>query len=71
MLERQAANLDLREALRSTGDQHPREAVQSLVQAVVESTSGKLSDDATALCLDWHGGPPRDREADAGANPTT
>jgi hypothetical protein len=24
--------------------------------------------DATALCLDWHGGPPRDREATSGAN---
>ena len=70
MLERQSANVDLRAALRDTADQHPREAIQSLVRAVVESSAGKLSDDATALCLDWHGGPPRDRETDAGANAT-
>jgi hypothetical protein len=29
---------------------------------------GELRDDATVLCLDWHGGPPRLREATAGAD---
>jgi serine phosphatase RsbU (regulator of sigma subunit) len=68
MLEREAASVDLREALLTTADQHPREAVQSLIQAVVTSSGGELSDDATALCLDWHGGPPRDRDTAAGAD---
>jgi serine phosphatase RsbU (regulator of sigma subunit) len=68
MLERDAAAVDLRAALIATADEHPREAVQSLIQAVVESSGGELADDATALCLDWHGGPPRDRHTDAGAD---
>jgi hypothetical protein len=37
-------------------------------QAVLEAGGGQLRDDATALCLDWHGGPPRDRDATSGAN---
>lgn len=68
MLERQAANVDLRKALQTTADLHPRQAVQNLIQAVVECSGGTLSDDATALCLDWHGGPPRPRDTDAGAD---
>jgi hypothetical protein len=47
---------------------HPREAVQHLTQAVLQASRGQLRDDATALCLDWHGGPPRDRDATSGAN---
>jgi homoaconitase/3-isopropylmalate dehydratase large subunit len=47
---------------------HAREAVQHLTQAVLQASGGRLRDDATALCLDWHGGPPRDREATSGAN---
>ena len=47
---------------------HPREAVQHLVQAVLEATNGELNDDATVMCLDWHGGQPRGRTTDSGAN---
>jgi hypothetical protein len=47
---------------------HSREAVQYLTQAVLQASGGELRDDATALCLDWHGGPPRDRDATWGAN---
>ena len=36
----------------------PREAIQHLVQAVLETTNGELNDDATGMCLDWHGGHP-------------
>ena len=43
-------------------------AVQHLTRAVLKASGGELRDDATALCLDWHGGPPRDREAKSGAN---
>jgi hypothetical protein len=31
---------------------HAREAVQHLSQAVLQASSGRLRDDATALCLD-------------------
>lgn len=71
VLERNAASVDLRAAMTSSADQHPREAVRHLIRAVVDASDGRLSDDATALCLDWHGGPPRDRDADSGANLTT
>jgi hypothetical protein len=47
---------------------HPREAVQHLIKAVLEGTAGQLRDDATVMCLDWHGGPPRSRTTDAGAD---
>ena len=47
---------------------HPREAVQHLIQAILQATGGALNDDATALCLDWHGGPVRERTTDSGAN---
>ena len=35
----------------------PSELVRQLTRAVNESCNGQLSDDATAVCLDWH--PPR------------
>jgi len=47
---------------------HAREAVQQLTEAVLQASRGQLRDDATALCLDWHGGPPRDRDATSGAD---
>jgi hypothetical protein len=47
---------------------HPREAVQRLVDAVLDATDGELADDTTVTCLDWHGGPPRDRTSASGAN---
>ncbi len=39
-----------------------------LVKAVLERTEGELKDDATVMCLDWHGGPPRSRISDSGAD---
>jgi serine phosphatase RsbU (regulator of sigma subunit) len=70
VLERGAAGADIQRVLASGHVDHPREAVQRLIQAVVQATGGQLSDDATALCLDWFGGPRRDREQSAGANRT-
>jgi hypothetical protein len=35
---------------------------------VLEATGGDLEDDATALCLDWHGGPERERTSAGGAD---
>jgi hypothetical protein len=49
-------------------DLHPREAVQHLIQAVLETTGGQLKDDATVMCFDWHGSSPRLRTSDGGAD---
>jgi serine phosphatase RsbU (regulator of sigma subunit) len=68
MLERDAAGLNIDAILTAGIDMHAREAVQHLTQAVLQASGGQLRDDATALCLDWHGGPPRDRDATSGAN---
>jgi serine phosphatase RsbU (regulator of sigma subunit) len=69
LLERHAAGVDVRAVLLGSRASHPREAVQDLIQAATDASGGRLEDDGTALCLDWHGGPPRLREADGGANP--
>jgi serine phosphatase RsbU (regulator of sigma subunit) len=61
MLERDAASMDIGAALAASMGMHAREAVQHLTQQALEASGGQLRDDATALCLDWHGGPPRDR----------
>ena len=71
MLERDAERMNIAAILTEGLNMHPREAVQHLTQAVLQASGGELRDDATALCLDWHGGPPRDREATSGANRET
>jgi serine phosphatase RsbU (regulator of sigma subunit) len=68
MLERDAERVNIAAILSAGVNMHAREAVQHLTQAVLEACGGELRDDATALCLDWHGGPPRDRDATSGAN---
>ena len=68
MLERNASAVDALSVLAANRQLHPREAVQELTRAVVEACGGKLRDDATVLCVDWHGGPPRERDASAGAD---
>jgi len=68
MLERNASAVDAPSVLEANRHLHPREAVQDLTRAVVEACGGDLRDDATVLCLDWHGGPPRERDASAGAD---
>jgi len=68
MLERDAASMNIAALLAGSIDMHPSEAVQHLTQAVLQASDGQLRDDATALCLDWHGGPPRDRDATSGAS---
>ena len=62
VLERDAATLNLDAVITQTADMHPREAVQHIIRAVLELTDGNLQDDATIMCLDWHGGPRRDRD---------
>ena len=68
MLERNAADVDAMQILTETRDLHPREAVQALTQAVVRACGGELRDDATVLCVDWHGGPAGQRDASSGAD---
>jgi len=69
MLERNAASLDVAAALADSADLHPREVVHELGAAVLRATGYDLKDDATMVCLDWYGGPPRDRRTRYGADP--
>jgi serine phosphatase RsbU (regulator of sigma subunit) len=69
MLERSAAGIDIPGAIQETRSLHPREAVRALADRALEATGHALSDDATVLCLDWHGGHGRDRDTVHGAEP--
>jgi len=68
MLERNAASLDIEALMLEGADMHPREAVQHVVLALLKAADGVLKDDATAMCVDWHGGVPGARDADSGAD---
>ena len=68
ILERNAADMNAPEILIETRHLHPREAVRALIQAVVKACDGELRDDATVLCVDWHGGPTGERDASSGAD---
>jgi serine phosphatase RsbU (regulator of sigma subunit) len=68
MTERNAAAVDIEALMTGGAEMHPREAVQHLVHGLLEATAGTPEDDATVMCLDWHGGPPRERLTDSGAN---
>jgi serine phosphatase RsbU (regulator of sigma subunit) len=67
MLERNAGWVDLPAAIAETRSLHPREAVRALADRVLEATGNDLWDDATVLCLDWHGQHGRDRDTLHGA----
>lgn len=67
-LERSAARVDIGSILAATLDRHPRQIVRELAENVVNATGGNLSDDATAVCIDWYG-PAGRRDATGGASP--
>jgi len=69
MQERNAASLDVAQALLDTARLHPREVVHAMGDAVLTATGGNLRDDATLVCLDWYGGPPRRRASEYGSDP--
>ncbi|QEV18949.1 PP2C family protein-serine/threonine phosphatase [Streptomyces alboniger] len=68
MQERQAQYVDLPALIRETADEHPREVVRIMTAAVADACEGRLADDATVICLDWHGPRPGGRHSRAGAN---
>jgi hypothetical protein len=70
MLERRAGSVDLRALIVRTRALHPREAARTLVAAVVDANQGHLEDDATVMCLDWHGLGRAGRDAATGADLT-
>jgi serine phosphatase RsbU (regulator of sigma subunit) len=71
MLERNAERLDIPARMLATAHLHPREAIQHLTHTVLDAVGGELADDATSLCLDWHGGAQGDRLTHAGAEHRT
>jgi len=71
MFERNAAGADLPALLRETGRLHTREVVRAATRAVTHACQGHLQDDATVLCLDWHGIRRTERHADTGADTDT
>ncbi|MFE9928138.1 PP2C family protein-serine/threonine phosphatase [Streptomyces sp. NPDC005533] len=70
MLERRAVEVDLPSLIVRTSALHPREASRALVAEVLRAHRGRLQDDATVMCLDWHGTHQDKRSADAGADLT-
>ena len=71
MLERNAASLDVAALMLASAHLHPRVAIQYLTHAVLDAVDGDLRDDATSLCLGWHGGVQRYRVSHAGAEHRT
>jgi hypothetical protein len=68
MLERNANAVDMPALIRGTGPLHPRETVRAFTAAVIEACDGHLQDDATVVCLDWHGPGPGTRDTTAGSD---
>jgi len=69
MVERDAAGMNIAAVLQGGASTcMSARRCKQLTQAVLQASGGQLRDDATALFLDWHGGPPRDRDAASGAN---
>ena len=68
MLERNVARVDLVGAIETTLELHPRELVRALADRALKATGHALSDDATVLCIDWHGRHDLQRTSSTGAD---
>lgn len=68
MLERHGEKVDLLALLEQTRGLHPRETALTLTSAVLKAAGGRLEDDATAMCLDWHGPQQTQRHVSSGAD---
>jgi serine/threonine protein phosphatase PrpC len=68
MLEHQGKHVDLPALLESTRDLHPRETTLALTSAIRDAADGRLEDDATVVCLDWHGPQETHRHVSSGAD---
>ena len=69
MLEHSLGPADLLKTIADTRELHPRELVRALADNALEATGHQLSDDATILCLDWHGNHDQERSVVLGADP--
>lgn len=68
MLERHGEKVDLPALLERTRGLHPRETAMALTSAVRDAAGGRLEDDVTAMCLDWHGPQETQRRVSSGAD---
>jgi serine phosphatase RsbU (regulator of sigma subunit) len=68
MVEQGAMALDLPGIIADTYHLHPREAVRTLSDLVLDAAGQELRDDATVLCLDWRGRHEEPRTARHGAD---
>ncbi|WP_308311382.1 SpoIIE family protein phosphatase [Streptomyces sp. D2-8] len=68
MVERHGGKVDLAALLERTRGLHPREAALTLTSAVRDAAGGRLEDDATVMCLDWHGPHETQRHVSSGAD---
>ncbi|BFO17042.1 hypothetical protein SHKM778_34300 [Streptomyces sp. KM77-8] len=60
--------IDLPALLAGTRDLHPREVALTLTSAILDAAGGQLVDDATVMCLDWHGPQETQRHVSSGAD---
>lgn len=68
MLEHHGEKIDLPALLAGTRDLHPREVALTLTSAILDAAGGQLVDDATVMCLDWHGPQETQRHVSSGAD---